>query len=118
MTYPLPITYLEPGRVFCLVDIQFCRDLVVITGVGGITRHIGLGNHVHLQEGTENIGVVIENRLLETYSQLAPFGGVELGGQFFDHGADFLVLLGAKVVAHAGQAAGGEEILRIAGGGR
>ena len=108
---------MEPGRAIYLVDIQICGNLIVVTGVGSVITYIVLGNHVHLQEGAENIGVVIENSLLEFDSQLTALCGVELGGQLFNHCADFLVLISAKVVAHSGQTTGGEEILWIAGGG-
>ena len=84
--------------------------------MGSVVLHVRLGDHVHLQEGAEEVGVVVQDLLLELNSQLAALGSVELGGELLDQGIDLSVLVSAEVVALAGQAAGGEEILRVAGG--
>ena len=39
---------LGTGAHPCLVDIQIRGDLIVVAGVGGVTRNIILGNHIHL----------------------------------------------------------------------
>ncbi len=39
---------------------QIRSDLTVVAGTGGVTCDAYLGNHVHLQEGTENVGVIID----------------------------------------------------------
>ena len=39
---------------------QIRSDLTVVAGTGGVTCDAYLGNHVHLQEGAENIGDIID----------------------------------------------------------
>ena len=83
--------------------------------MGGIAGAGTLGDHVHLEERAEHISVIVQNRLLELDSQLAALFGVKLCCQFINHGVHVRVFICAKVVAHAGCAAGREEILRVAG---
>ena len=54
--------------------------------MSGVARHVGLGDHVHLQEGAEEVGVVVEDLLLELHGELTALGGVELGGELLNHG--------------------------------
>ena len=72
---------------------------------------------LYLQEGAEDVGVVVQNHLLKRNRQLPPLGGVKFLGQLLDQRRDLGVIIGAKIVAHAGNAGGGEEILGVAGGG-
>ena len=101
---------------FALRDIEVNRDLIVIAGVGGVVFDVFLGDHVHLQEGAEDVGVVVQNHLLKRHRHLAPPGGVEFPGQLLDQRRDLRIVISAKIVAHARNAGGGEEILGVAGG--
>lgn len=65
---------------FLSLNIQVRRHLVIVAGVGGIAGDMAAGDHVHLQEGAEHIGVVVQNGLLQPDGQLTPAGGVELSG--------------------------------------
>ena len=47
-----------------LRDIEVNRDLIVIAGMGGIVLDVFLGNHAHLQERTEDKGVIVKDGLL------------------------------------------------------
>ena len=70
----------------------------------------------HFEEGAEDIGVVVQDGLLQLDGELGALGSVKLGGELVEQVVDVLVLVGTEVVAHAGHAAGGEEVLRVAGG--
>ena len=70
-----------------------------------------------MQEGAEDVGVVVQNHLLKRHRQLPPFGGVKFLGQLLDQRRDFRIVISAKIVAHARNAGGREEILGVAGGG-
>ena len=74
------VSFLSQWQVFGLLDIQIRCDLVIVAGVSSVVFHILLGNHVHLQEGAEHIGVVVQNHLLKLYGHFAPLGGVKLLG--------------------------------------
>ena len=69
-----------------------------------------------MQEGAEDVGVVVQNHLLKRHRHLAPLGGVKFPGQLLDQRRDLRIVINAKIVAHAGNAGGGEEILGVAGG--
>lgn len=54
-----------------LFYIQSCGYLIIVTGMCSVIAYIGLGKHVHLQEGAENICIVVQNFLLQLDSDLA-----------------------------------------------
>ena len=65
------------------VNIQICRNLIIITGVRFISGNICFGNHAHLQEGAENKCMIIQNSLLHLYSKFGPFLYIKFRAQFF-----------------------------------
>ena len=66
-----------------LFDVQIGRDLIVIAGMGGIVLDVFLGNHAHLQERTEDKGVIVKDGLLHPDSQGGAFAWVEFLAQLF-----------------------------------
>ena len=61
--------------------------------MGGIVLDVFLGNHAHLQERTEDKGVIIQYGLLHPDCQGGAFGRVEFLAQLFFQG----IQLGAVV---------------------
>ena len=70
---------LETYRICCnkgsLIDVQISRDLIIVAGMGGVAGNAALGDHVHLEERAEYIGVIVQNCLLKLNCQLAALGG-------------------------------------------
>ena len=83
--------------------------------MGCIAGDAGSGDHIHLQEGAENIGIVIQDQLLQFYRDLASLCGIEFRGQLVDQRGDFFVFIGAEIIAHARETAGGEKVLGVSG---
>ena len=51
------------------------RQMVIVAGMGGVAGNAALGDHVHLEERAEYIGVIVQNCLLKLNCQLAALGG-------------------------------------------
>ena len=83
--------HLETGGVL-LVDVEIHGDLVVVAGVGVPVGDAGFGDHAHLEEGAEDIPVVVQNGLLQLDGKLSALGGVELGGEPVEQIVDMLIL--------------------------
>ena len=83
--------------------------------MGGIAGDTCSGDHVHLQERTENIGVIIQNLLLKFDGKFSSLCRVKLGAHLFDQVRDFCIFIGTEIVTHAWQTAGGKEVLGVAG---
>ena len=83
--------------------------------MGGIVFDVCLGDHVHLQERAEDVGIVVQDFLLKFYRKFCTLVGIELECKFFHHFIDFVALICTEVIALIGQAACCKEILRVAG---
>lgn len=68
------VRYAECGKR-SLIDVQISRDLIIVAGMGGVAGNAALGDHVHLEERAEYIGVIVQNCLLKLNCQLAALGG-------------------------------------------
>ena len=80
------------------------------------TCHACLGNHAHFQMGAENIGVVIQNRLLHLYRQLTPALCIKSSCHLRLQRFQLIGMVMAVIDRGAVQAMGGKEIFRITGG--
>ena len=83
--------------------------------MGRVAGDAGSGDHIHLQEGAEYVGIVVQDRLLQFNGKLPSLCRIEFRAHLFDQFGDVLVFIGAEIVAHAGKAAGGKEVLGVSG---
>ena len=101
------------GRVRILFDVQIGRDLIVIAGMGGIVLDVFLGNHAHLQERTEDKGVIIQYGLLHPDCQGGAFGRVEFLAQLFFQGIQLGAVVFPLVLGGMADGEYGEPVFRV-----
>ena len=81
--------------------------------MGGIVLDVFLGNHAHLQERTEDEGVIVKDGLLHLDGQGGAFGRVEFLTQLFFQGIQLGAVVFSLVLGGMAYGKYGEPVLRV-----